>query len=179
MIFNDNIVQLFCVILGAALAYMFGRFQHKTEYNENLKAQIFGNLLTTDLPNAYVEFIENPLEDSDFDNFENQLLELSKKCSILQVDNYKKYKKIQGLILELDELSGMQEEHIIDGVRKQVSITEVNAIRNRQNEIHRKMLELYRVLGVDHYKNVMYAGKLKFLRRYIYDYLVNKRDFFE
>lgn len=62
---------------------MFGRFQHKTEYNENLKAQIFGNLLTTDLPNAYVEFIENPLEDSNFDNFENQLLELRKKCSIL------------------------------------------------------------------------------------------------
>lgn len=179
MIFNDNIVQLFCVILGAALAYMFGRFQHKTEYNENLKAQIFGDLLTTDLPNAYVEFIENPLEDSNFDNFENQLIELRKKCSILQVDNYKKYKKIQGLILELDELSGMQEEHIIDGVRKHVNITEVNAIRNRQNKIHSKMLELYRVLGVDHYKNVMYAGKLKFLRRYIYDYLVNRRDFFE
>lgn len=81
------------------------------------------------------------------------------------------------LILELDELSGMQEEHIIDGVRKQVSITEVNAIRNRQNEIHGKMLELYRVLGVDHYKNVMYAGELKILRRYVHDSLVNKRDF--
>ncbi|WP_432274416.1 hypothetical protein [Catenibacterium sp.] len=179
MIFDDNTVQFLYIILGAVLAYMFGRFQHRTEYNENLKAQIFGDLLTIDLPNAYVEFIENPLQDSNFDNFENQLLELRKKCSILQVDNYKKYKKIKGLILELDELSGMQEEHIIDGVRKQVSITEVNAIRNRQNEIHSKMLELYRVLGVDHYKNVMYAGKLKFIRRHIYDYLVNKRDFFE
>lgn len=174
MIFNDNTVQLFYIILGAALAYMFGRFQHRTEYNENLKAQIFGDLLTIDLPNAYVEFIENPLQDSSFDNFENQLLELRKKCSILQIDNYKKYKRIKGLILELDELSGMQEEHIINGERKLVNITEVNAIRYRQNEIHSKMLELYRVLGVDHYKNVMYAGKLKILRRYIHDFLVNK-----
>ena len=80
MIFDDNTVQLFYIILGAVLAYMFGRFQHITEYNENLKAQIFGDLLTIDLPNAYVEFIENPLKDSNFDNFENQLLELRKSA---------------------------------------------------------------------------------------------------
>ena len=46
MNFDANTVQLFCAVLGAVLAYTFGRFQHKKEYKENLKAQIFGDLLT-------------------------------------------------------------------------------------------------------------------------------------
>ena len=70
MNFDGNTVQLFCAILGAVLAYMFGRFQHRKEYEENLKAQIFGDLLTIDLPNAYAEFIENPQQDY---NFERQI----------------------------------------------------------------------------------------------------------
>lgn len=89
MNFDANTVQLFCAVLGAVLAYTFGRFQHKKEYKENLKAQIFGDLLTIDLPNAYAEFIDNPQQDDNFENFENELLELRKKCSILQVSNYK------------------------------------------------------------------------------------------
>ena len=31
---DANAVQLFCAVLGAVLAYMFGRFQHKKEYKE-------------------------------------------------------------------------------------------------------------------------------------------------
>lgn len=108
MNFDANTVQLFCAVLGAVLAYTFGRFQHKKEYKENLKAQIFGDLLTIDLPNAYAEFIDNPQQDDNFENFENELLELRKKCSILQVSNYKKYLEIKSIILEIDELSGMQ-----------------------------------------------------------------------
>ena len=125
-------VQLFCVVLGAVLAYTFGRFQHKKEYKENLKAQIFGDLLTIDLPNAYAEFIDNPQQDDNFENFENELLELREKRSILQVSNYKKYLKIKSIILEIDELSGMQEEHIIDGVRQQINITEINALKKKK-----------------------------------------------
>ena len=135
MNFDANTVQLFCAVLGAVLAYTFGRFQHKKEYKENLKAQIFGDLLTIDLPNAYAEFIDNPQQDDNFENFENELLELRKKCSILQVSNYKKYLEIKSIILEIDELSGMQEEHIIDGVRQQINITEISALKKRKNEI--------------------------------------------
>lgn len=138
MNFDANTVQLFCAVLGAVLAYTFGRFQHKKEYKENLKAQIFGDLLTIDLPNAYAEFIDNPQQDDNFENFENELLELRKKCSILQVSNYKKYLEIKSIILEIDELSGMQEEHIIDGVRQQINITEISALKKRKNEIHKK-----------------------------------------
>ena len=136
MNFDANTVQLFCAVLGAVLAYTFGRFQHKKEYKENLKAQIFGDLLTIDLPNAYAEFIDNPQQDDNFENFENELLELRKKCSILQVSNYKKYLEIKSIILEIDELSGMQEEHIIDGVKQQINITEISALKKRKNEIH-------------------------------------------
>jgi len=146
MNFDANTVQLFCAVLGAVLAYTFGRFQHKKEYKENLKAQIFGDLLTIDLPNAYAEFIDNPQQDDNFENFENELLELRKKCSILQVSNYKKYLEIKSIILEIDELSGMQEEHIIDGVKQQINITEISALKKRKNEIHKKMLKLYRFL---------------------------------
>ena len=138
MNFDANTVQLFCAVLGAVLAYTFGRFQHKKEYKENLKAQIFGDLLTIDLPNAYAEFIDNPQQDDNFENFENELLELRKKCSILQVSNYKKYLEIKSIILEIDELSGMQEEHIIDGVKQQINITEISALKKRKNEIHKK-----------------------------------------
>lgn len=139
MNFDANTVQLFCAVLGAVLAYTFGRFQHKKEYKENLKAQIFGDLLTIDLPNAYAEFIDNPQQDDNFENFENELLELRKKCSILQVSNYKKYLEIKSIILEIDELSGMQEEHIIDGVKQQINITEISALKKRKNEIHKKI----------------------------------------
>ena len=132
MNFDANTVQLFCAVLGAVLAYTFGRFQHKKEYKENLKAQIFGDLLTIDLPNAYAEFIDNPQQDDNFENFENELLELRKKCSILQVSNYKKYLEIKSIILEIDELSGMQEEHIIDGVKQQINITEISALKKRK-----------------------------------------------
>ena len=132
MNFDANTVQLFCALLGAVLAYTFGRFQHKKEYKENLKAQIFGDLLTIDLPNAYAEFIDNPQQDDNFENFENELLELRKKCSILQVSNYKKYLEIKSIILEIDELSGMQEEHIIDGVKQQINITEISALKKRK-----------------------------------------------
>lgn len=177
MNFDGNTVQLFCAILGAVLAYMFGRFQHRKEYEENLKAQIFGDLLTIDLPNAYAEFIENPQQDYNFENFENKLLELRKKCSILQVSNYKKYLEIKTIILEIDELSGMQEEQIIDGVRQQVNITEINVLKKRKNEIHKKMLKLYRFLGVDHYRNVMYVGKFRTFARFLYDIVFNRRHF--
>lgn len=132
MNFDANTVQLFCAVLGAVLAYTFGRFQHKKEYKENLKAQIFGDLLTIDLPNAYAEFIDNPQQDDNFENFENELLELRKKCSILQVSNYKKYLEIKSIILEIDELSGMQEEHIIDGVKQQINITEISALKKKK-----------------------------------------------
>ena len=71
MNFDANTVQLFCAVLGAVLAYTFGRFQHKKEYKENLIAQIFGDLLTIDLPNAYAEFIDNPQQDDNFENFES------------------------------------------------------------------------------------------------------------
>lgn len=170
-------VQLFFVVLGAVLAYTFGRFQHKKEYKENLKAQIFGDLLTIDLPNAYAEFIDNPQQDDNFENFENELLELRKKCSILQVSNYKKYLEIKSIILEIDELSGMQEEHIIDGVRQPINITEINALKKRKNETHKKMLKLYRFLGVDHYRNVMYVGNFKIFIRFLYDIVFNRKNF--
>lgn len=174
---DANAVQLFCAVLGAVFAYMFGRFQHKKEYKENLKTQIFGDLLTIDLPNAYAEFIDNPQQDDNFENFENKLLELRKKCSILQVSNYKKYLEIKSIILEIDELSGMQEEHIIDGVRQQINITEISALKKRKNEIHKKMLELYRFLGVDHYRNVMYVGNFKKFTRFLYDKVFNRINF--
>ena len=132
MNFDANTVQLFCAVLGAVLAYTFGRFQHKKEYKENLKAQIFGDLLTIYLPNAYAEFIYNKQQDDNFENFENELLELRKKCSILQVSNYKKYLEIKSIILEIDELSGMQEEHIIDGVKQQINITEISALKKKK-----------------------------------------------
>lgn len=138
MNFDANTVQLFCAVLGAVLAYTFGRFQHKKEYKENLKAQIFGDLLTIDLPNAYAEFIDNPQQDDNFENFENELLELRKKCSILQVSNYKKYLEIKSIILEIDELSGMQEEHIIDGVKQQINITEISALKKRKMKYIKK-----------------------------------------
>lgn len=138
MNFDANTVQLFCAVLGAVLAYTFGRFQHKKEYKENLKAQIFGDLLTIDLPNAYAEFIDNPQQDDNFENFENELLELRKKCSILQVSNYKKYLEIKSIILEIDELSGMQEEHIIDGVRQQINITEISALKKEKMKYIKK-----------------------------------------
>ena len=177
MNFDANTVQLFCAVLGAVLAYTFGRFQHKKEYKENLKAQIFGDLLTIDLPNAYAEFIDNPQQDDNFENFENELLELRKKCSILQVSNYKKYLEIKSIILEIDELSGMQEEHIIDGVKQQINITEISALKKRKNEIQKKMLKLYRFLGVDHYRNVMYVGKFRTFVRFLYDIVFNRRHF--
>ena len=177
MNFDANTVQLFCAVLGAVLAYTFGRFQHKKEYKENLKAQIFGDLLTIDLPNAYAEFIYNLQQDDNFENFENELLELRKKCSILQVSNYKKYLEIKSIILEIDELSGMQEEHIIDGVRQQINITEISALKKRKNEIHKKMLKLYRFLSVDHYRNVMYVGKFRTFVRFLYDIVFNRRHF--
>ena len=167
MNFDANTVQLFCAVLGAVLAYTFGRFQHKKEYKENLKAQIF----------AYAEFIDNPQQDDNFENFENELLELRKKCSILQVSNYKKYLEIKSIILEIDELSGMQEEHIIDGVKQQINITEISALKKRKNEIHKKMLKLYRFLGVDHYRNVMYVGKFRTFVRFLYDIKFNRRNF--
>lgn len=138
MNFDANTVQLFCAVLGAVLAYTFGRFQHKKEYKENLKAQIFGDLLTIDLPNAYAEFIDNPQQDDNFENFENELLELRKKCSILQVSNYKKYLEIKSIILEIDELSGMQEEHIIDGVKQQINITEISALKKEKMKYIKK-----------------------------------------
>lgn len=138
MNFDANTVQLFCAVLGAVLAYTFGRFQHKKEYKENLKAQIFGDLLTIDLPNAYAEFIDNPQQDDNFENFENELLELRKKCSILQVSNYKKYLEIKSIILEIDELSGMQEEHIIDGVKQQINITEISALKKKKMKYIKK-----------------------------------------
>ena len=71
----------------------------------------------------------------------------------------------------------MQEEHIIDGVRQQINITEISALKKRKNEIHKKMLELYRFLGVDHYRNVMYVGNFKKFTRFLYDKVFNRINF--
>ena len=86
-----------------------------------------------------------------FENFENELLELRKKCSILQVSNYKKYLEIKSIILEIDELSGMQEEHIIDGVKQQINITEISALKKRKNEIIKKNEMQWKMFSKCHY----------------------------
>lgn len=39
------------------------------------------------------------------------------------------------------------------------------------------MLKLYRFLGVDHYRNVMYVGKFRTFVRFLYDIKFNRRNF--
>lgn len=173
----SNTIEIVCVILGAILAYEFGRFQHNKEYKENLKYKIFGSFLTVDLPNAYVEFIDNPKSSEKYNVFSSRLKELVKKCSVLQVNKRKKYLEIKKIVFEIDELSGFNTYHIVKGVMIPREITEIDSIKKRKEEIDILFKKLYRVIGVENYRNVIYAGPIKRFKQYICDRFFNKSNF--
>lgn len=169
-----NTLEIGCVILGAILAYGFGRYQHHREYKEELKHKIFGSLLSVDLPNAYVEFMDHPKSSEKYNVYSNRLKELVKKCSVLQIRNKKQYIKIKKLVLDIDELSGFTTYHIVDNVKTPIEITEINAIENRKKEIDSLFKKLYRIIGVDNYRNVIYVGPIKYFSQLIYDMIFNR-----
>lgn len=170
----SNTIEIGCVILGAILAYGFGRYQHHREYKEELKHKIFGSLLYIDLPNAYTEFMDNPKSSEKYNVYSNKLKELVKKCSVLQIRNKKQYVKIKELVVEIDELSGFNEYHIVDGIKIPKEITEVKAIEERKREIDKLFKRLYRTIGVDSYRNVIYVGHIKYFIQFLYDNIFNR-----
>ena len=84
---SNSYIEILCVVLGALLAYGFGRFQHRSEYKDELKNTMFGSLLTIDLPNAYIELM------NDYDNSEkyNIFSGEVKLCFFFQMTLYKIY----------------------------------------------------------------------------------------
>lgn len=174
--FNDstNTIEIVAVIIGAVLAYGFGRFQHNKEYKEDLRYKIFGCLLSVDLPYAYTEFMNNPKSNEKYNVFSNKLKELVKKCSVLKLKNQKKYMQIRELVLCIDELSGFNEYHLVNGVETPKEITELHAIVNRKREIDGKFKKLYRIIGTDNYKNVIYVGYTRNFFQFIYDFIFNR-----
>ena len=78
---SSDKVSIFVAVLGAILAYLFGRYQHKIEYRENLKNDIFGNLLTIDLPEIYSFFYKNYSSANAYNDLSFKLKELKNKFS--------------------------------------------------------------------------------------------------
>lgn len=171
---DDNNLQIILVVLGVILAYFFGRFQHFHEYKESLRNEIFGTLLMVDLPNAYIKFLENPLSDDKYNTFVKKLKQLVSKCAILQLTNGKKYSQIKGLVEEIDELSCFNEYHLENGIKIPKQITEINAIKNRKKLIDKKVKSLYRIIGTNNYKNILYVGNMKVFVKYIHDLFFNR-----
>lgn len=167
-------LQIILVILGAILAYFFGRFQHLQEYKENLRNEIFETLLMIDLPNAYINFLENPLADGRYYEFITKLKLLVSKCAILQISKRDRYFKIKKLVEEIDELSCFTEYHLEDGIEVPRQITEINAIKNRKKQIDKKIKSLYRIIGTNNYKNILYVGYIKIFIKFIYDEIFNR-----
>lgn len=171
---EQNELEIVLVVLSAILAYCFGRFQHHLEYKEELKNTIFETLLMIELPNAYIDFLENPLSDDKYNNFSEKLKLLVSKCAILQLSNRKKFLDIRKLVEEIDELSCFNEYHLENGIKVPKRITEINAIKNRKKLIDKKFKKLYRIIGTNNYKNILYVGNMKIFIRYIYDNLFNR-----
>lgn len=172
---SESTIQIVCVVLGAILAYGFGRYQHTKDYKEELKHKIFDTLLLIDLPDAYIDFIENPKSNETYNKFSSYLKDLVKRCSILQLKNSNKYLLIKETVLLIDDLSGFNEYHLVDGIKIPKEITEIKAIEKRKSEIDKQMKKLYRIIGVDNYRNVLYSGKIKYFKEYIYDCFHNRK----
>lgn len=70
---SESTIQIVCVVLGAILAYGFGRYQHTKDYKEELNHKIFDTLLLIDLPAAYINFMENPKSNKAYNKFSSYL----------------------------------------------------------------------------------------------------------
>lgn len=172
---SSDKVSIFVAVLGAVLAYLFGRYQHKTEYKENLKNDIFGKLLTVELPEIYSHFYKNYNSANAYNALSSKLKSLKNKFSILIISYPAKYEKIKKIIAEIDDLITFNSYHLIDGVKTPQPITEINQINIRKKEINKKMIELYSVIGINKYKNVLYSGWIKQKIYYCYLYILNRK----
>lgn len=152
--------DIFITFLAAVLAFFFGKYQHKKEYKESLRHEIFGTLLNIDLPKTFYEFINDISSAAYYNEFSSKLKELNSKLSILIIFNQRKYLEIKKKIEDLDDLLAFNEYHLIDGVETPVKITEMDKINARKDEIKKKMLDLYSFLGIEDYKNVLYQDKV-------------------
>lgn len=170
---TNNYLEILCVVLSALLAYGFGRYQHRIEYKDDLKNNIFGLLLTIDLPKAYMELMNNYDDSEKYNIFSEKLVELVNKICILQISNKRKYNNIRKIVIEINELACFNSNHLLNGVEVPVKITEIKCINERKKEIDSKIKKLYRIIGVNDYKNVLYAGNIKILMSYVHDKLFN------
>lgn len=167
-------ITIFVAILGAVLAYVFGRFQHRSEYKENVKQEIFNNLLTVDLPKAYSDFHENYNSSDSYNKLSGVLKEVKEKCSILFIYNLNKYKEIRNLIFEIDELLTFNTYHVIDGVEIPIPITDIEKINEQKQEINKSIRELYCIIGINRYKGILYTGFINRRISYLYLCFLNR-----
>ena len=172
---SSDKVSIFVAVLGAILAYLFGRYQHKIEYRENLKNDIFGNLLTIDLPEIYSFFYKNYSSANAYNDLSFKLKELKNKFSILIISHPTKYEEIKKIIAEIDDLITFNSYDLIEGVNTPQPITEISQINIRKKEINKKMIELYSVIGISKYKNILYSGYIRQQISYYYLSWLNRK----
>ena len=167
-------ITIFVAVLGAVLAYVFGRFQYRIEYKENIKQTIFNNLLIIDLPKAYADFYENCYSSYSYNALSTLLKEVKEKCSVLFIYNSSKYNEIRNLISEIDELLTLNTYHIEDGVLTPRPITDISQINEQKKKINKKMRELYCILGINRYKGILYTGFITKKISYLYLWFINR-----
>ncbi len=155
-------IEMILVLMASILAYVFGKMQHKKEYKETLRHEIFGDLLSIEIPKAFFELINNVSSSVEYNNFSSKLKELNQRLSILIIFKRSKYEIIKKTISDLDDLITFNEYHLLDGIRTPQRITSEDGINKRKKEINKKLIELYSYLGVDDYKGVLYQGWFKF-----------------
>lgn len=169
-----DLKEILLLIIGALLGYLLDSWQHRHEYKEHMRHELFGTLLTIRLPNSYYNFMENHRSMEAYNKLCDNLKEVGNRCSILQLSNRKKYNQIKLVIQKIDELICFTQSHLNEnGECYQVDITEVNAINKRKKEINLSFQELYRLLGTEDYKNIIYVGKTKIVIQYIKDSIQN------
>lgn len=64
---------------------------------------------------------------------------------------------------------------LIEGVNTPQPITEISQINIRKKEINKKMIELYSVIGISKYKNILYSGYIRQKISYYYLSWLNRK----
>lgn len=158
---NKESLEFILVIVGAVLAYLFGKIQHNREYKENLRHELFGTLISIDLPKIYLEYMNDISSNQNYNSFSSIIKEINGRLSILIIFKNNEYKELRKILEQLDELITFNEYIDDNGIIIPSKIDDFDRIEIRKKDIHNKIIELYSHLGIDDYKGVLYQGKLK------------------
>lgn len=153
--------NLFLIILTAIITYFFSTRIYRKENRNHIRESIFEDLLMLEFPITYINFTKHPTNIENYNEFSKVIKNINSKIAILIISNEKKYTIIRKNLAELEELITMCKYEEIDGTNEPVPIEEKTEVEKRLREIHNKVIDVYSLLGIDTYKNILYTGKIK------------------